>query len=74
MPSALDEEYSRYPRKNRQASRPRRKFCPLSHSSLTETRRLLYGQYLARFNEVRKVYDPDGLYRSVVGEILGFYD
>lgn len=31
-------------------------------------------QYLARFNKVRKDFDPDGLYRSVVGEILGFYD
>jgi hypothetical protein len=31
-------------------------------------------QYLSRFNAVRKDFDPDGLYRSVVGEILGFYD
>jgi len=29
-------------------------------------------QYLARFNEVRKRFDPKGMYMSVVGEILGF--
>jgi len=30
-------------------------------------------QHLRRFNEVRKKFDPNGIYRSVVGEILGFY-
>ncbi|KAL2149804.1 hypothetical protein VTH82DRAFT_7480 [Thermothelomyces myriococcoides] len=29
--------------------------------------------HLRRFNEVRKRFDPNGIYRSVVGEILGFY-
>ncbi|KAK1833118.1 hypothetical protein QBC39DRAFT_390156 [Podospora conica] len=30
--------------------------------------------HLRRFNEVRKRFDPDGMFRSAVGEILGFYD
>ncbi|KAL2183219.1 FAD-binding domain-containing protein [Thermothelomyces heterothallicus CBS 203.75] len=29
--------------------------------------------HLRRFNAVRKRFDPNGIYRSVVGEILGFY-
>ncbi|KAK3330492.1 hypothetical protein B0H66DRAFT_572539 [Apodospora peruviana] len=29
--------------------------------------------HLSRFNTVRKDFDPKGVYRSVVGEILGFY-
>ncbi|KAH7312516.1 hypothetical protein B0I35DRAFT_488155 [Stachybotrys elegans] len=30
--------------------------------------------YLARFKAVKDKFDPTGLYRSVVGEILGLYD
>lgn len=30
-------------------------------------------QYLARFKTVKDQFDPKGLYRSVVGEILGMY-
>ncbi|KAK0633182.1 hypothetical protein B0T14DRAFT_491401 [Immersiella caudata] len=30
--------------------------------------------HLRRYNEVRKKFDPNGIYRSVVGEILGFYN
>ncbi len=30
-------------------------------------------QHLARFKAVRERFDPEGIYRSVVGEILGFY-
>ncbi|KAL2198564.1 hypothetical protein P885DRAFT_67732 [Corynascus similis CBS 632.67] len=29
--------------------------------------------HLRRFNAVRKQFDPHGIYRSVIGEILGFY-
>ncbi|CAH0054651.1 unnamed protein product [Clonostachys solani] len=41
---------------------------------LTRAVKNLDPDYLSRFNAVRKDFDPDGLYRSVVGEILGFYD
>ncbi|KAL5083602.1 hypothetical protein Trisim1_001295 [Trichoderma cf. simile WF8] len=30
--------------------------------------------YLARFKAVRQKFDPKGIYRSVVGEIIGMYD
>jgi L-gulonolactone oxidase len=30
-------------------------------------------QYLRRFKAVRERFDPEGIYRSVVGEILGLY-
>lgn len=31
-------------------------------------------QYLARFKTIKDDFDPDGIYRSVVGEILGLYE
>ena len=30
-------------------------------------------KYLARFKAVRQKFDPNGVYRSVVGEIIGMY-
>lgn len=44
-----------------------------TRDTLKRTVKNLDASYLARFNAVRKQFDPDGLYRSVVGEILGFY-
>lgn len=31
-------------------------------------------QHIARFKAVREDFDPNGIYRSVVGEIIGVYD
>jgi hypothetical protein len=31
-------------------------------------------QHLERFNVIRQQYDPNGIFKSIVGEILGFYD
>jgi L-gulonolactone oxidase len=31
-------------------------------------------QNLARFKAIKDDYDPEGIFRSVVGEILGLYD
>jgi len=39
----------------------------MDHRKLTET------QHLARFKAVRERFDPNGVYRSVVGEIIGVY-
>ncbi|KAK0655867.1 hypothetical protein B0T16DRAFT_424559 [Cercophora newfieldiana] len=44
-----------------------------SRDVLTKSVKNLDPDHLRRFNEVRKRFDPDGIYRSVVGEILGFY-
>jgi L-gulonolactone oxidase len=30
-------------------------------------------QHIARFKAVRQKFDPNGMFRSVVGEILGMY-
>jgi hypothetical protein len=30
-------------------------------------------QHLRRFKAVREQFDPQGIYRNVIGEILGFY-
>jgi hypothetical protein len=30
-------------------------------------------QYLARFKAVRERFDPQGIYRNVIGDILGLY-
>ena len=43
-----------------------RHFEPCEHSLMV--------QYLARFKTIKDDFDPDGIYRSVVGEILGLYD
>ncbi|KAH8886762.1 FAD-binding domain-containing protein [Thozetella sp. PMI_491] len=40
----------------------------------TRAKKNLDPDHLRRFNEVRKDFDPSGMFRSVVGEILGFYD
>jgi hypothetical protein len=34
---------------------------------------LIKYQHIARFKAVRKQFDPNGIYRSVVGEIIGVY-
>ncbi|KAK5660673.1 hypothetical protein OQA88_12037 [Cercophora sp. LCS_1] len=44
-----------------------------SRDVLTRSVKNLDPNHLRRFNEVRKRFDPDGIYRSVVGEILGLY-
>ena len=31
-------------------------------------------QHLARFKAVREKFDPQGIFKSVVGESLGLYD
>ncbi|KAL2205255.1 FAD-binding domain-containing protein [Sarocladium strictum] len=31
-------------------------------------------EYLSRFKAIKDQYDPDGVFRSVVGEIIGMYD
>lgn len=31
-------------------------------------------KHLARFKVVREKFDPNGIFKSVVGEILGLYD
>jgi L-gulonolactone oxidase len=30
-------------------------------------------QHIARFKAVRQKFDPNGIYKSVVGEIIGVY-
>jgi hypothetical protein len=34
---------------------------------------LIKYQHIARFKAVREQFDPNGIYRSVVGEIIGVY-
>ncbi|KAL6854881.1 hypothetical protein ACO1O0_006015 [Amphichorda felina] len=41
---------------------------------LKRASRHLDPDYLARFKAVKDDFDPDGIYRSVVGEIIGLYD
>lgn len=40
---------------------------------LSEGHTLTKSQHIARFKAVREDFDPNGVYRSVVGEILGVY-
>lgn len=44
-----------------------------TRSILEKTVQHIDPSYLARFKAVRQVFDPEGIYRSVVGEILGLY-
>ncbi|KAK1758592.1 hypothetical protein QBC47DRAFT_294911 [Echria macrotheca] len=44
-----------------------------SREVLTKAVKNLDPDHVRRFNEVRKKFDPNGVYRSVVGEILGLY-
>ena len=41
--------------------------------NLTMANRKLDSGHLARFKSVRQEYDPQGMFKSVVGEILGLY-
>ncbi|KAH8822612.1 hypothetical protein DL96DRAFT_1698141 [Flagelloscypha sp. PMI_526] len=44
-----------------------------TRSVFTQSVKNLNPDSLARFKAVRKVFDPQGTYRSIVGEILGLY-